>query len=79
MKTHLSARVDANLARYLESYQQEHDLKTRSEALEAAIKALRDKALEHEYALAMEEWDVSGEAPLWDKTAGDGLDTDEAG
>jgi hypothetical protein len=78
MKVHLSARVDAELARYLECYREQHGT-TRSQALEDAIKALRDRALEHEYALAMEEWERSGESALWDGTAADGLEDDEAG
>ena len=69
----MSVRVDEQLAVFLERYQKSQGLKSRSEALEAAIRALRDKAFEQEYALAMEEWDSSGEAELWDVAAGDGL------
>lgn len=76
MKMMMSVRVDEQLAGFLERYQKSHGLKSRSEALEAAIRALRDKALEQEYALAMDEWDVSGEAEVWDTATGDGL-TDE--
>lgn len=73
MKTMMSARVDEQLASFLETYQKSQGLKSRSEALEAAIRALRDKALEREYALAMDEWDASGEAEVWDVVVGDGL------
>jgi predicted transcriptional regulator len=78
MKVHLSARVDAGLARYLERYREQHRT-TRSRALEDAIKALRDRTLEHEYALALDEWERSGDAALWDSTVGDDLEGDEAG
>lgn len=73
MKTVMSARVDEQLASFLEHYQKSHGLKSRSEALEAAIRALRDKALEAEYAVAMDEWEASGEEDVWDVTVGDGL------
>ena len=69
----MSARVDEQLASFLEDYQKSHGLKSRSEALEAAIRALRDKALEAEYALAMDEWEASREEDVWDVAAGDGL------
>lgn len=74
MKTSISARVDEALVAYLDSYQKEHAIKSRSEALEQAIKALRERNLGREYALAMAEWDASGEGELWDRTAGDGLE-----
>lgn len=77
MKTHISARIDETLAHYLQHYQQQHRVKSRSEVLEIAIKALRDQELKREYALAMDEWTGSADAGLWDKTAGDGLN-DEA-
>lgn len=74
MKVSISARVDQALVAYLDSYQKEHDVKNRSEALEQAIKALRERDLNREYALAMAEWDASDEAELWDRVAGDGLE-----
>ncbi len=70
----ISARVDEALVAYLDNYQKEHDVKSRSEALEQAIKALRERDLDQEYALAMSEWDASSDAELWDQTAGDGLE-----
>lgn len=79
MKVHLSARVDAELARYLGDFQQAHGIKSRSEVLEMAIKALRDKALEREYAIAMEAWNGSEDARLWDLTVADGLEGDAPG
>ena len=69
----MSARVDEQLADFLEDYQKSHGLKSCSEALEAAIRALRDKAREAEYALAMDEWEASGEEDVWDVAVGDGL------
>lgn len=74
MKISVSARLEETLVTYLDSYQQTHSVKTRSEALEQAIRALRERNLEQEYEAAIEEWDASGEAIVWDKTAGDGLE-----
>lgn len=76
MKVSISARIDNNLIRFLEEYQQQRGGKNRSEALEDAIRALREKALEQEYALALDEWEQSGEHQAWDATAADGVDRD---
>ncbi len=78
MKTMMSARIDEQLASFLERYQKSQGLKSRSEALEAAIRALRDKALEQEYTLAMEEWEAAGDEKVWDVAVSDGLSDDEA-
>lgn len=74
MKVSISARVDEVLVAYLDRFQKEHDVKSRSEALEQAIKALRERDLDREYALAMAAWDASGDAELWDQVVGDGLE-----
>ena len=76
MKVSISARVDEVLVAYLDRFQKEHDVKSRSEALEQAIKALQERDLDREYALAMSEWNASGEGELWDKVTGDGLEPD---
>ncbi len=73
MKISVSARLDETLVNYLDSYRQNHGVKNRSEALEQAIRALRERNLEQEYEAATKEWNDSGEANIWDKTAGDGL------
>jgi antitoxin ParD1/3/4 len=79
MKLHISARVDSELARFLEAYQQRHGLRSRSEALERAIEALRDRSLEAEYAQAMDELAETPEGvrEAWDRTGADGIDLDE--
>jgi hypothetical protein len=56
MKTPISACLDSELVQYLNDYQKDHHVATRSVALELAIRALRDKQLQIEYALAMDEW-----------------------
>jgi Arc/MetJ-type ribon-helix-helix transcriptional regulator len=62
------------LLSYLDGYQQVHHIRSRSEALEQAIRALQELQLKEEYIGAMAEWDASGENSVWDKTAGDGLE-----
>lgn len=47
--TRISATLPAELAQYLETYQQTHGLETRSAALAAAVRALRDQELEAAY------------------------------
>ena len=75
MKTHISARVEEHLATWLDSYQAANGLKSRSSALEEAIKALREKDLYRQYGQAFDEWEADTETKtLWDKTAADGLE-----
>lgn len=73
MKVQISARIDESLATFLESYQQKHEVKNRSEVLERAIEALREHSLSEEYAQAMEDWEGSEDAELWEQTVGDGI------
>lgn len=73
MKVQISARIDESLATFLESYQQQHEVKNRSEVLERAIEALRERFLSEEYAQAMDEWEGSEDAELWEQTVGDGI------
>lgn len=75
MKIPVSARLDESLLSYLDTYQKTHAVRTRSEALEQAISALRERDLKQEYTLAMLEWDASGEQDLWDDAVGDGLES----
>ena len=75
MKVPVSARLDAELVRFLDDWRDDHGLGSRSEALELAIRALRDAALEAEYAAAIDEWSTA-DAAIWDVAVGDGLDTD---
>ena len=74
MKVSVSARLDQTLLSYLDSYQKEHNVRSRSEALERAIRALQELQLKEDYRQAIAEWDASAESSLWDKTAGDGLE-----
>lgn len=79
MKVPVSARVDADLVAFLDAYRDREGLGSRSEALERAIRSLRDRALEGAYAAAIDEWVASDDAAAWDALAGEGLGADAPG
>ncbi|GEA81584.1 antitoxin [Cellulomonas uda] len=72
--TKFSASLPTGELVYLEQYAQLHGLASRSAALHAAVRALREQELASEYAQAYAEWDDSGEAAAWDGVASDGID-----
>jgi Arc/MetJ-type ribon-helix-helix transcriptional regulator len=57
----------------LDDYARAQGLKSRSAAVQRAIRMLRHPALEREYAAAWDEWTASGEAAAWESAAADGL------
>ena len=57
----------------LDDYARAQGLKSRSAALQRAIRMLRHPALEQDYAAAWDEWEASGEEAAWEATAADGL------
>jgi Arc/MetJ-type ribon-helix-helix transcriptional regulator len=73
MKVPVSARLDAELVAFLDGVRESRGLDSRSEALELAIRALRDATLEVDYAAAIGEWSAA-EAAAWDGLVADGLD-----
>lgn len=75
MKVPVSARLDAELVAYLDGVRESRGLRSRSEALELAIRALRDATLEADYAAAMGEWSAADSA-AWDGVVADGLEVD---
>jgi antitoxin ParD1/3/4 len=64
----ISVSLPTPLVRFLEHYQHEHAVKTRSEVIERAVELLREQMLEQEYRESALEND-----PAWDVTVGDGL------
>lgn len=74
----MSISIDPSLAAYIKAYQKQHNVATRSEVIEQAIKALRHAELRAEYQEAMKEWSGdTAEAELWDSTVADGLENNE--
>ncbi|HEY1689237.1 MAG TPA: ribbon-helix-helix domain-containing protein [Solirubrobacteraceae bacterium] len=57
---------------FLDAYAGEHELPSRSAAVQTAIKALRLGDLCDAYSDAWSQWSASGEADSWDAVAGDG-------
>lgn len=79
MKIPVSACVEADVVAFLDAYREREGLASRSEALEWAIKSLRDQDLEDAYAAAIDEWSASDDAVAWDALAGDGVGADAQG
>jgi antitoxin MazE9 len=57
----------------LDEYARATGLKSRSAAVQRAIRLLRQRDLEKDYAVAWDEWESSGDEHAWEVTAGDGL------
>ena len=57
----------------LDEYARRQGLKSRSAAVQHAIRMLRHPDLEQNYAAAWQEWSQSGEQVAWEATASDGL------
>jgi Arc/MetJ-type ribon-helix-helix transcriptional regulator len=57
----------------LDDYARRQGLKSRSAAVQHAIRLLRYPDLEQNYAAAWQEWAQSGEQTAWEATAGEGL------
>lgn len=58
---------------FLDAYALEHDLGSRSAAVQRAIRSLRVAELGAAYQGAWDEWAASGEPEVWDTTRADGL------
>lgn len=71
MKLSVSLR-DEDVA-VLDEYVRSSGLRSRSAALQQAIRLLRHPDLEEDYATAWVEWETSGDHAAWDGTAADGL------
>jgi Arc/MetJ-type ribon-helix-helix transcriptional regulator len=57
----------------LDEYARAAGLRSRSAALQHAVRLLRHPDLEQDYAEAWDEWESSGERAAWEGTAADGL------
>jgi metal-responsive CopG/Arc/MetJ family transcriptional regulator len=73
MKAKLKVTVESDLAAFLERYSITHQLKTRSEAVEAAIRILRRSELEHNAHEAANDPEQQADADWWAFTNADGL------
>ena len=57
----------------LDEFARATGLRSRSAAVQRAIRLLRHPGLEQDYAAAWEEWESTGERAAWEVTAADGL------
>jgi Arc/MetJ-type ribon-helix-helix transcriptional regulator len=57
----------------LDEYARATGVGSRSAAVQAAIRLLREASLEDAYVEAFDDWAGSADALLWDAAAGDGL------
>ena len=69
----MSVSLGADDVAFLDAYAAAHTGGSRSAAVAAAVRALRESELSDAYAQAFAEWNASGEADLWEPVAGDGL------
>lgn len=72
----LSISLEEPLVAFLGKYQRTHAVRSKSEVIAEAVRLLRERELEHQYAAAFEEWTASGDAALWEAASGDGLGPD---
>jgi Arc/MetJ-type ribon-helix-helix transcriptional regulator len=70
----LSVSLTEDDVAVLDEYARSAGLRSRSAALQHAIRLLRHPELEEDYAAAWDEWRASGEEADWQTTVGDGLD-----
>ena len=71
----LSVSLPDEDVEFLDAYATEQG-SSRSAALHKAVRLLRGAELGAAYEDAFSEWGASGEAEVWDVTAGDGLGRD---
>ena len=69
----LSVSLSESEVAALDKFAQAAGLKSRSAAIQQAIKLLGDPELEDAYAAAWQEWEASGDAQAWEGTATDGV------
>ncbi|VEH70628.1 ribbon-helix-helix domain-containing protein [Arachnia propionica] len=69
----LSVSLSPSEVAVLDKYAQSAGLKSRSAAIQQAIKLLGDPDLEDAYTAAWQEWEDAGEAEAWAVTVADGV------
>ena len=69
----LSVSLSPSEVAVLDKYARSAGLKSRSAAIQQAIKLLGDPDLEDAYTAAWQEWEDTGEAEAWAVTVADGV------
>ena len=70
----LSISLNAEDVETLDAYMERAGLRSRSAAVQRAIRALRHPDLEDAYRGAWTEWTADGEQDSWQQAVGDGID-----
>ena len=60
---------------FLDEYAKKVGIDSRSGVIQRAVRLLRSAGLSSAYAAAFEEWEAGGEAEVWDRVAGDGIES----
>jgi Arc/MetJ-type ribon-helix-helix transcriptional regulator len=75
-----SVSIPAELANFLEDYQKEHKLSSRSEVISISLEKLREAELGKAYREHAKDWQSDSDQAFWDSAAADdGISTDESG
>jgi Arc/MetJ-type ribon-helix-helix transcriptional regulator len=69
----VSISLPASDVEFLDEYAQRQGIDSRSAVLHKAVRLLQSSALSSAYEQAWDEWATTGEADLWETSAGDGL------
>lgn len=69
----LSVSLSQSEVEALDKYAHAAGLKSRSAAIQQAIRLLGDPELQAAYEAAWQEWDASGDADMWESATADGL------
>ncbi len=69
----LSVSLPAEDVEFLDEYARNQGIESRSAAVLRAVRLLKGAGLGSAYEEAWDDWQRSGEADLWEVTAGDGL------
>ena len=69
----LSVSLSESEVAALDKYAHAAGLKSRSAAIQQAIRLLGDAELQAAYEAAWQEWEDSGDADAWESAAADGL------
>ena len=72
-KVKLSVSLSESEVAALDKYTHAAGLKSRSAAIQQAIRLLGDAELQTAYEAAWQEWEDSGNADAWEAAAADGL------
>lgn len=70
----LTVSLPESEAEFLRRYQEQHQMASRSAVVAQALKVLREASLVEQYRQADDEWHESGEARVWEATAGEGIE-----